>query len=428
MKIYIELNSKYFLFSLFIFLLTLPPVGGQQNFSSFMDKETDKKLQWSGSGSLISRYYANYGDILNSKIDIYPVINLNIDYILDNSEFHGSLNLPGQINLSSLDDVSLYLKKMIDEAYIQLYFNGFNIETGYVKTIWGKGNKFFTFDNINALDYTDFLNPDYIDRKISEPIVKVSIPYSMQGLIEAVYSPAFTYDIYPSQGEWVMANSLVRQSEDKYLDNGQLGLRISNSIGGFDIGTSYQFSFFRKQKPDPLELLDPRDRIHLFGLETAFVIAAFNIRSELAYYMTKDISGSDIDTFNNRLQYLFSFDRDILIHNISFNFQIIGEYIFNTDNIPGPADIEYVSNGVYNSNLIIAGLKDTFFNEKLLINLEGSYSMENYDLMVSSELDYNFLEDTWLNIKYSFFYGDSNTFFGQYTNNDFLEIKIKYSF
>ncbi|MDA3938039.1 MAG: hypothetical protein PF693_01855, partial [Spirochaetia bacterium] len=205
----------------------------------------------------------------------------------------------------------------------------------------------------------------------------------------------------------------------------QLGLRITNSIFGYDLGISYQYTFLREsdQKiPNSLE------RIHLFGLETAFVIAAFNIRAESAYYMTSDFSGKNPLVHNNKLQYLFGFDRDLMIHNISINIQGMGEFKLGTEGITGISDIDYESNDAYSSHLLTAGLKDSFLNEKITTELNGTYSMEDGDFMVIPELRLNLIEDTWLNMKYTFFYGDSDTFFGQFEDNDFLEIRMEYSF
>lgn len=54
--------------------------------------------------------------------------------------------------------------------------------------------------------------------------------------------------------------------------------------------------------------------------------------------------------------------------------------------------------------------------------------MKDGDFMIIPELRLNLVEDTWLNVKYAFFYGDSDTLFGQFENNDFLEIRMEYSF
>ena len=128
-----------------------------------------------------------------------------------------------------------------------------------------------------------------------------------------------------------------------------------------------------------------------------------------AYYMTGDFAGDDPMVHNNRLLYLFGFDRDLLVHNLSIDIKVQGEIKLNSDNIDA-SDIEYGP------------------DEKLTVELNGAWSIEDGDFMIMPELQFSLVEDTWLNMKYTFFYGDSDTFFGQFEDNDFLEIRLVYSF
>ena len=124
-----------------ILLFSALPLFGQEGFTSFMTDEDTPGLQWSGKGILNTRYYADYSNVMESNIDVYPEMNLDLDYSSDRSEFHGRINISGNPNYQTLDEVSQYLEQMIDEAWFQIFFNNFNIETGYIKLIWGKGIK-----------------------------------------------------------------------------------------------------------------------------------------------------------------------------------------------------------------------------------------------------------------------------------------------
>ncbi len=409
-----------------ILLFSALPLFGQDGFTSFITEEDTPGLQWTGKGILNTRYYADYSNILESNIDVDSEINLDLEFIGDRSEFHGKIGFSGYS--------SMLPEQLIKEAYSQLYFNKFNIEAGYMKLIWGKGEEVFTFDNINAVDYTDFINPSYMDRKLAEVMIKINVPFGMQGMVEAVYTPVFTSDIYPGTGDenWFQsAYDLIDIADTSTLADNQLGLRFSNSIGGFDLGASYQYTFLRESLADlavsGLPLVS-RDRIHLFGAETAFVVAAFNIWAEAAYYMTRDLAGDDPLVHNNRFLYLFGFSRDLMIHNISLNIQVKSELKLASDRITGASDIDYESDTAYDSYLLTAGLRDSFLNEKITAELNGTYSIQDGDFMIMPELRINLVEDTWLNMKYTFFYGDSNTLFGQFEDNDFLEIRMEYSF
>ena len=408
-----------------IILFSVLPVFGQDDFSSFMESEEGSVLEWSGKGILNTRYNLDYNNPPDSKIDVYPEIDLNLDYIGERSEFHGKIDFS--------DYSSTNPEQLIKEAYFQLYYNKFIVELGYMKLIWGKGDGIFTFDNLNAVDYTDFINKNYIDQKIPEAMIKLNFPFGMQGLVEAVYTPVFTSNIYPEASKnWNQtAYNIISTPNTRTLADGQLGLRFTNSFAGIDFGASYQYTFLRESLTNTAVLVAPFeswDRVHLFGAETAFVVAAFNIWAEAAYYMTLDFAGDDPNVHNNRFIYLLGFSRDIMIHNISLNIQVQSKLKLNEDGISGISDIDYESDGVYSSSMLTAGLRDSFLNEKITSALNGSYSIEDRDFMISPELTINIIEDTWLNLKYSFFYGDSDTIFGQFKDNDFLEIRMEYSF
>ncbi|MCK5672547.1 MAG: hypothetical protein KAH95_04185, partial [Spirochaetales bacterium] len=143
-----------------ILIFSSLPLFGQDDFSSFITEEDVPLLQWSGEGNINTRYNIDYSNPFNSNIDVYPEINLDLDYIGKNSEFHGGIGFSAYSPLLP--------ELLIEEAYFQLFFDKFNMEIGYMKLIWGKGDEAFTFDNINAVDYTDFINKTYIDQKIPE--------------------------------------------------------------------------------------------------------------------------------------------------------------------------------------------------------------------------------------------------------------------
>ena len=73
----------------------------------------------------------------------------------------------------------------------------------------GKGDKLHVIDNFNANDYKDFLIPDYIDRRISEPMVRVLYnapndagPFT-SNRFEFIWTPFMTADRYAASGRWV---------------------------------------------------------------------------------------------------------------------------------------------------------------------------------------------------------------------------------
>lgn len=109
----------------------------------------------------------------------------------------------------SKDIITDYKADIIDELTLEAYLGNFVIQAGKMKVVWGKGDKLHVIDNFNANDYKDFLIPDYIDRRISEPMVRVLYnapndagPFT-SNRFELVWTPFMTADRYAASGRWV---------------------------------------------------------------------------------------------------------------------------------------------------------------------------------------------------------------------------------
>ena len=60
--------------------------------------------------------------------------------------------------------------------------------------------------DFNADDYSDFIIPDYLDRRISTPMIRgvYSLPFANMN-IEAVYTPLLPVDRFATNGRWTPA-------------------------------------------------------------------------------------------------------------------------------------------------------------------------------------------------------------------------------
>ena len=108
---------------------------------------------------------------------------------------------------------------VVDELTLESYLGNFVVQAGKMKVVWGKGDKLHAVDNFNANDYTDFINDDYIDRRLAEPMVRVlyNVPNDIgpfsSSRFEVVWTPFMTADRYASSGRWVPAQVASLKSE-----------------------------------------------------------------------------------------------------------------------------------------------------------------------------------------------------------------------
>lgn len=127
----------------------------------------------------------------------------------------------------SKDIITDYKADIIDELTLEAYLGNFVIQAGKMKVVWGKGDKLHVIDNFNANDYKDFLIPDYIDRRISEPMVRVLYnapndagPFT-SNRFEFIWTPFMTADRYAASGRWVptQVKGLEKELKDITVEN-----------------------------------------------------------------------------------------------------------------------------------------------------------------------------------------------------------------
>ena len=179
-----------------------------QDFGDFGEFEDDASgsaastLEVSGGADLDLRGYVDVDDPAADKIEIEatPSAYIDLKYSGNNSDLELNLKLDE-------DTIKNHPEDVIDEAVLRGRLGDyFTIETGKMKIVWGKGDKLHVLDNFNADDYSDFIIPDYLDRRISTPMVRgiVSLPVANLN-IEGVYTPFLPVDRFATEGCWTPA-------------------------------------------------------------------------------------------------------------------------------------------------------------------------------------------------------------------------------
>ncbi len=361
---------------------------GSASSSSF--GAASSALAISGEGGASSRWFlAGASDIEDRAVQMDPYFRLNFSYSGSIGEVEAKLKVNERILKDNPEDV-------IDELTLRAYLGDFVLEAGKMKLVWGKGDKVHVLDNFNSDDYSDFIFPDYIDRRIAVPMVHVAYNMDNGMRLEGAYTPYMTGTRYASSGPWVPERTLLGayQAADRaaketpyygslyteptlgsfsatklygiYKDNlpdtrtlkyGQFGLRATGTVGSFDWGASYFYGRMKDSSihsaelvrmllnagcssvpsplpfPLPVGQLYDYDRMQVFGLEGATVIGGFNFRAELGYFLTDDVDGDDPYVHNNSLQWVFGFDRDLPWNNLNVNIQTQGKYILHGDDV-----------------------------------------------------------------------------------------------
>jgi hypothetical protein len=450
--------------------------GSGEGFGSFGDG--GPSLEWGGALRFYTRVQADYDDPEESPVSAQPEVDLDLEYADANSELVADLEFRPEY-LEGADSAKEFADELIDEAYLTLFYDNVNLRAGYFREVWGTGDQVHVVDVLNSNDLRDFVNPDYADRRISRPMLRLAVPFRMQGRFEAVYVPTFEGDVIPQEGPWapaesrelnalvdtaleealaappandltyadtqILENTLV-EPDTNILEWGQYALRVRDTFGSVDLGLIYYHGFLKQPSvtltsamgsPETFgfgdQIILDYDRVNVFGLEYAGVFRGFNSRAEAAYYLTEDMEGDDPTVTNNSLQYLAGFDRDLPLSNLNVNIQGTGTYYLKSDEIEDNVekrmtyDFQYDEDGEYTNHVVSLALSDSYSNDSIKPEIALSYGVEKEDWYINPTVEFSLLDDVKLFTEVAIFHGDEG-YFGQYDDNDFAEVRLEYSY
>lgn len=454
--------KKIFLFSL-VALFSMSQIfaqdwdddwGGDSDSVSNSSEESAggfwNKFKISGDASLGGRIYFDGESAEETEARAIPELEIGLDYEGSSTNFTARINLSERTLLHNQIDI-------LDEFRADLFLGDFVLSAGKMKVVWGKGDKLHVLDNFNANDYTDFLIPDYLDRRAGEYMFRVQYNAPSVFRLEGIWTPVMRGEIYAEDGRWVpnKVNTLTEtvtevqaakisaaakkdeqggalndnslsalmkassMSADSIMPNtnrleyGQFGLYGNFSIGIVDFGVSYYNGHYKQVSTDSQKYLMSKkknsgvstempelhyDKLQVFGLDAQTAAGPFTLRAELAYNLTKDTAGDDPWVHNNSISYLAGFDVGIPLHNLNLNVQGTGNFVLKNDKITEgaykKADTDYDPTGCYSNNKIVVQLKDTFYYEKVEAVVKAIYGFERRDLVLMPEVSYK-IRDGW---------------------------------
>lgn len=181
-------------------------------------------IEFSGDLTLDVRDYIMADDpdgIGDTAIEATPSAKLGVKY--DGGKAGADLQL--KVNEDTIKNHPI---DVIDELTLSAYLGNLTLTAGKMKVVWGKGDKLHVIDNFNADDLSDFIIPDYLDRRISTPMIRAvyAVPLNSRSIsnvmIEGVYTPLMPVDRFASSGLWkpskvIGLESAVRGTATKQL-------------------------------------------------------------------------------------------------------------------------------------------------------------------------------------------------------------------
>ena len=435
-------------------------------------KATSSRLDISGNAQLGIRFYP-HKDI--KQVTAMPSFALHLKYAGTNTE------LDSHLKLKPLT-IKEYPWDVLDEFTMRAFLGDFVLSAGKMKVVWGRGDKLHVLDVFNANDFTDFIIPDYIDRRLGEPMVHLAYNAPIPLKLELAWAPTMTPDRIAEKGIWVPAQReqmqqtlinmvapviglvpsqfkpivmpLIENVTGDFLPNtkdikyGQYGLRLTGSAGPTDMGFQYYYGHYKTPSLDAESMKKNvmkgnfehlpdcvyYDPLHIFGVDFGAAVAMFNFRSEFAYYMTYDFKGDDPAVHNNSIQWVLGFDVDIPLNNLNLNVQNIGSYTIGFNKVKdnhsnGMFDMDWNTSEKSTANKLVVNISDSWLNERLSNSVTVMWGIENNDVIIMPNIKYKIKDEFYIEGKGCYFYAENKkSEFSHWKNNHFIQLSAEYHF
>ncbi len=338
----------------------------------------------------------------------------------------------------------------VDEAYVDLFWDRFDLRIGKQIIAWGKADAINPTDLITPWDYSDVLDTE--DERIG--VVAAKARYLIGDWeFEMILVPAFTASILPdAQSRWLpplpgfapspISGTLLpvvydfspASLPDETLENAQFAGRLSSSLRGWDFSLSYyngwdDLAIFHRQtgfRDDTLRVnIAPRyHRLRALGGDFATTLGKFGLRGEAAWYYTDDPEGTDPEIDDPYGQYVIGLDRTFSDVFGGKNLFVLVQWIHE------------VTNGEFaQSNPLshifqraVSGRIELELGTYTSFALQGVYDLEREGYFLRPELSGNPADGITVTLTADLLAGADASFFGSFRDNKRVQMKIKASF
>jgi hypothetical protein len=378
-------------------------------------------------------FVRTYLGALTDQDGEYSVLQNTFDWKLD----YGKGNVALFINpVFDYDALNNNLDISIRQAFMEIYFNNFDLRIGKQQIIWGKADGVFITDVISPRDLSEFILPDFEEIRIGTNAIKFDY-YSGNSTFEAVWIPTFQATILPEENSiWSPEMTYPLMFIDYEYSNVEVENKLSESeialkysyLGSaldFEVMAAYMWddnpAMHIFAQPDTTILIKPEyHRLPLAGASFSKAVGGAVVRGEGAYYFEKRFAAEDLSVNGVKekdyAQYLIGYDHNWFGMNISFQF--IQEYILDYE--------EDMRNDEF-SNTMTFLITEDYLRETLRLEFFTYYGINNEDALLRPKIAYDIADGFEVQLGANIFVGEEGNF-GQYDENDMMFMKVRYDF
>ena len=218
-----------------------------------------------------------------------------------------------KISIENVRDVDIKkLQFLLREIYLDINLPTVDIRAGKQIVRWGVVEGARVTDEINPLDFAEFILRDVTDRYIPLWMIKTDFYFPGSLTVEGIWIlQVQSHRPAPKGSEWEQFVILPGLEKPKHvwqdfpnnIGNGEIALKVSKLVAGWDVSASYFYSWdpfptnFRTVigagsfsiDPNAIVLVsNPRyTRLHIFGTTFSKSLSGFVVSGEWAYVLGK---------------------------------------------------------------------------------------------------------------------------------------------
>lgn len=394
----------------------------------------------------------------------------------------------------------------LEELYFDVLFSNGTFRGGIQKINWGVLDELQPTDNLNPEDLSEFLVAEEQERKIGIPAFRLTNFFGGDWSTDIAVVPVF----FPARfgrpdTRWFPPLTRVEEQEaisttfdgtsldipvqidythaelgKGLADRGEVGLRISKSIGS----NNFSVSYFNGLDPRPVfdiralldvtaplgttdisdatllsrtEIFPTHKRIQAYGGDVVTSIGSITLRAEGAFYNDRPFNIipslqqiSDSATPPSEQEALDALTEGFTQGVASHTFDLgVSSLVLQRDSAEYGVGIDYVRNTTLLSLQAIQDLifdyderiinkeietilaviyQSSWFNENLQIRLAPTFNFEENTFLGIFRVSYRPLSPLQFMLGYIAIQGDEETILGQFSNNDEIQLGAQYQF
>lgn len=386
----------------------------------------------------ITGWMRNYTGLLLEAPNDYALLQNTLELSIGYTGDKAALKVTPYVYQNVGQELDLGLR----QAYVDLYFDSFDLRVGKQQIVWGKADGVFITDVVSPKDLSEFLLRDFDEIRMGITALKANY-YLGDHNFELVLVPVFTPTRMPAEGSRWRATppfpvqpTFDRSQEDVSLrlDSGEAFLRFSaiTSLVDFELMGGYTWdddpALHVTKTIDPatkkvtaLTVTPTHHRLALAGGSFSTTLGPLVLRGEGAWYHGKLFSSAapaapEGLVEKDYLHYLVGLDTTVA--GIRFGAQFIQRLILDHET-PMLAD-EW-------ENTVTLLARTDFLQEKLKLEAFAYLGLEAPDALVRARVSYDVSDGLVAMLGTDLFFGTTGTF-GQFDRNDMAWARLRYSF